>query len=140
MAPTDSHWTGGDNPARRDLANWWKNFKKNPAQKREEVRGQRPLSANFEPGLIMCTAENADPQGIFGVPLHTSVKYANVAISLTDAQGNSYIYGYVPIVVAKCGVYLKEKGTVQWEMRTKLLSAAASLACKIPANGHSNRR
>ena len=38
------------------------------------------------------------------------MRYANVAISLADPQGNSYIYGYVPIVVAKCGVYLKEKG------------------------------
>lgn len=48
--------------------------------------------------------------GIFGVPLTTSVRYANVAISLQDAEGKSYVYGYVPIVVAKCGVFLKEKG------------------------------
>ena len=48
--------------------------------------------------------------GIFGVPLRQSITYANVAISLVDAEGKSYIYGYVPIVVAKCGVYLKEKG------------------------------
>ena len=48
--------------------------------------------------------------GIFGIPLTTSVRYANVAISLQDAEGNSYVYGYVPIVVAKCGVFLKEKG------------------------------
>ena len=27
-----------------------------------------------------------------------------------DENGKSYIYGYVPIVVAKCGVFLKEKG------------------------------
>ena len=52
----------------------------------------------------------AAPQGIFGVPLQTSIRYANVAISLFNEQGQSYIYGYVPIVVAKCGVYLKEKG------------------------------
>jgi hypothetical protein len=51
------------------------------------------------------------PTGIFGVPLRQSITYANVAISLVDAEGKSYIYGYVPIVVAKCGVYLKEKGT-----------------------------
>lgn len=51
------------------------------------------------------------PTGIFGVPLHVSIKYANVAISLTDDRGESFIYGYVPIVVAKCGVFLKEKGT-----------------------------
>ena len=52
----------------------------------------------------------AGPNGIFGVPLRQSITYANVAISLVDANGKSYIYGYVPIVVAKCGVYLKEKG------------------------------
>jgi hypothetical protein len=40
-----------------------------------------------------------------------SIKYANVAISLTNANGESFIYGYVPIVVAKCGVFLKEKGS-----------------------------
>jgi hypothetical protein len=50
------------------------------------------------------------PTGIFGVPLRQSITYANVAISLVDSEGRSYIYGYVPIVVAKCGVYLKEKG------------------------------
>lgn len=51
------------------------------------------------------------PQGIFGVPLNVSIKYANVAISLTNDNGESFIYGYVPIVIAKCGVFLKEKGT-----------------------------
>jgi GTPase-activating protein SAC7 len=61
------------------------------------------------------TAETTVPEpeqtpGIFGVPLRQSITYANVAISLVDAEGKSYIYGYVPIVVAKCGVYLKEKG------------------------------
>lgn len=50
------------------------------------------------------------PPGIFGVPLRQSITYANVAISLVDDNGKSYIYGYVPIVVAKCGVFLKEKG------------------------------
>lgn len=52
------------------------------------------------------------PTGIFGVPLKNSITYANVAISLTNAQGESYVYGYVPIVVAKCGVFLKEKGNI----------------------------
>lgn len=56
-----------------------------------------------------CSADS-NPQGIFGVPLRQSITYANVAISLIDENGSSYIYGYVPIVVAKCGVFLKEKG------------------------------
>lgn len=50
------------------------------------------------------------PIGIFGVPLEDSINYANVAISLTDENGKSYVYGYVPIVIAKCGVFLKERG------------------------------
>lgn len=45
------------------------------------------------------------------MPLNVSIKYANVAISLTNEKGESFIYGYVPIVVAKCGVFLKEKGS-----------------------------
>lgn len=49
-------------------------------------------------------------RGIFGVPLNVSIKYANVAISLTGENGKSHIYGYVPIVVAKCGVFLKDRG------------------------------
>lgn len=49
-------------------------------------------------------------RGIFEVPLRESIVYANVAISLVDEEGRSYIYGYVPIVVAKCGVFLKEQG------------------------------
>lgn len=54
--------------------------------------------------------ETSRPPGIFGIPLRQSITYANVAISLMDENGQSYIYGYVPIVVAKCGVFLKEKG------------------------------
>jgi hypothetical protein len=54
------------------------------------------------------------PTGIFGVPLQVSIKYANVAISLTDSEGKSFTYGYVPIVVAKCGVFLKEKGGITY--------------------------
>ncbi|QGA13015.1 hypothetical protein EYB26_000660 [Talaromyces marneffei] len=78
-------------PTKRDLASWWKNFKRNT--KKED--------------------ENKGPQigGIFGVPLNVSIKYANVAISLTNDKGESFIYGYVPIVVAKCGVFLKDQAT-----------------------------
>lgn len=66
------------------------------------------FSSSSHANPFLCRAA---PQGIFGVPLQTSIRYANVAISLFNEQGQSYIYGYVPIVVAKCGVYLKEKGT-----------------------------
>ena len=47
---------------------------------------------------------------VFGVALRQSIYYANVAISLVDANGTSYIFGYVPVVVAKIGVFIKERG------------------------------
>ncbi|KAF2269201.1 RhoGAP-domain-containing protein [Lojkania enalia] len=78
--------------AKRDLASWWKQFSKRSAVKKEEEK-------------------ETEARGIFGVPLITSIPYANVAISLFNETGESYIYGYVPIVVAKCGVFLKEKAT-----------------------------
>ncbi|KAK8137747.1 hypothetical protein PG984_001127 [Apiospora sp. TS-2023a] len=77
-------------PSKRDLKSWWKRFQ---LQSRHQE------------------SQEARQQGIFGVPLRQSITYANVAISLVDDNGQSYIYGYVPIVVAKCGVFLKEKAT-----------------------------
>ncbi|UNI21390.1 GTPase activating protein (GAP) for Rho1p [Purpureocillium takamizusanense] len=77
-------------PNKRDLKSWWKGFKL-PSKHQEATESKAP--------------------GIFGVPLRQSITYANVAISLIDENGQSYIYGYVPIVVAKCGVFLKEKAT-----------------------------
>jgi hypothetical protein len=76
-------------PTRNALKSWW-------------ARRTTPPQAK---------AGSADiPSAIFGVPLRQSIVYANVAISLIDTEGRSYIYGYLPIVVAKTSVYLKEKG------------------------------
>lgn len=72
---------------KRDLRMWWRQFRQSKS----------------------ATAVS-EPRPIFGVPLETSIRYANVAISLTNEDGQSFIYGYIPIVVAKCSVFLKEKG------------------------------
>lgn len=48
---------------------------------------------------------------VFGAPLSQSIRLASVSISLLDSEGKSYVYGQIPIVVAKCGAFLKEKGT-----------------------------
>ncbi|KAF2970569.1 hypothetical protein GQX73_g2986 [Xylaria multiplex] len=90
--PLQTPVTPASPPSKRaDLKSWWKKFQVQP------TRHQEPRETRS--------------QGIFGVPLRQSITYANVAISLIDENGQSYIYGYVPIVVAKCGVYLKEKAT-----------------------------
>ncbi|KAG5922514.1 hypothetical protein E4U42_005443 [Claviceps africana] len=90
--PSPAGATPASPPNKRDLKSWWKGFKL-PSKQHEHAPG-----TNRAPG-------------IFGIPLRQSITYANVAISLIDENGQSYIYGYVPIVVAKCGVFLKEKAT-----------------------------
>ncbi|KAJ8105139.1 hypothetical protein OPT61_g10359 [Boeremia exigua] len=102
--------------AKRDLTSWWKTFSKRAVKKEEEQKGKAqpcPYSCAQPSHSNACLhpAAEAVQQGIFGVPLITSIPYANVAISLFNEHGESYIYGYVPIVVAKCGVFLKEKAT-----------------------------
>jgi hypothetical protein len=97
-------------PSKRELASWWKLFRKTNEKTDEKGTAlivRRPQSHKLTTPV---TVEPA--QGIFGVPLAESIRYANVAISLTDDQGDNFIYGYVPIVVAKCGVFLKEKGNL----------------------------
>jgi hypothetical protein len=76
-------------PTRKALKSWWAR-RTTPPQDSTGSVDNRPV--------------------IFGVSIRHSIPYANVAISLADAEGNTYIYGYLPIVVAKIGVYLKKSG------------------------------
>lgn len=49
-----------------------------------------------------------DPTGrVFGVKLEQSLKYASVAISMVGDDGEAHVFGYVPIIVAKAGMFLK---------------------------------
>ena len=38
---------------------------------------------------------------VFGKPLKDSLKYASVQISTANANGELYVWGYIPVVVAK---------------------------------------
>jgi hypothetical protein len=120
-APQPGSWGQGGGAAERGgregregrdgrdgLSSWWKNFKQKTQRREDESRDRGTMGA--QGGSSSTDVASGEPQGIFGVPLQVSVRYANVAISLSDGNGQSYIYGYVPIVVAKCGVFLKEKG------------------------------
>jgi hypothetical protein len=77
-------------PTRKALKSWWSRRTTLPQDGTGSVDMSKPA--------------------IFGVPIRQSIMYANIAISLVDAEGKSYIYGYLPLVVAKCGVHLKKTG------------------------------
>ncbi|MDI1486699.1 MAG: GTPase activating protein (GAP) for Rho1p [Ramalina farinacea] len=84
-------------PRKRDrltVAVWRQRKEKSPTPKRESLP-------------VQITPANS----VFGIALYDSVRLANVAISLMNEAGESFVYGYVPLVVAKFGVFLKEKAT-----------------------------
>ena len=104
-------------PSKQNLISWWKQFSRRTAKAASDKEVLAKGSARAPISLLSVKVESltfrpipTEKPGIFGVPLGKSIEYANVAISLTDQNGNSFTYGYVPIVVAKCGVFLKEKG------------------------------
>lgn len=49
-------------------------------------------------------------KGVFGVPLAESIQYAHATISYIDDRTSKQCFGRIPIVVAKCGSFLKEEG------------------------------
>ncbi|KAJ5371186.1 uncharacterized protein N7496_007278 [Penicillium cataractarum] len=76
-----------ETPSKQSLASWWKRFRQT-AEIKEEA-----------------------PRGVFRVPLNDSIRYAHVPLSVTTEEGESIITGYVPIIIAMCGMFLKTNAT-----------------------------
>ncbi|PGH17526.1 hypothetical protein AJ79_01126 [Helicocarpus griseus UAMH5409] len=53
----------------------------------------------------------ADTPTVFGAPLDVCLRHAGLAISYIDDSGNGTIIGYIPVIVGKTGLFLKEKAT-----------------------------
>ncbi|KAI0789866.1 Rho GTPase activation protein [Abortiporus biennis] len=85
-------------PTKASLKTWWNHFTfaQRAKKEAEEKRGENDH-----------TGHNV----VFGKPLKESLRYANVQISTANANGELYVWGYIPVVVAKCGLYLKENAT-----------------------------
>lgn len=90
-------------PPKKSLKSWWTTFSKLP---RTDNTSSGELSKL--PGMDITSPR--DSPVVFGAALNQSIVYANVAISVADATGNTYIYGYIPIVVAKICVFAKDMG------------------------------
>jgi hypothetical protein len=56
--------------------------------------------------------------------------YANVALTLVDGEGKSYIYGYVPRVVATVGVHIKERGMLTSTLLRVTLTGYTGRTCE----------
>lgn len=55
--------------------------------------------------------DNRPLGGVFGIPLTMSIKYAKTTVGYVDEDNVKHTKaGAIPIVVAKCGSYLKKNG------------------------------
>lgn len=85
-------------PSKASLKAWWRHFTFVQRLKKE-------------PPSLAPAAKISSGSTVFGKPLRESLRYASVHISTSNAQGELYVWGYIPVVVAKCGLYLKENAT-----------------------------
>lgn len=76
------------------LLTWWQ---KHTAQRLRPPTSATAL-AQAQKGLDYVPPP---PGVVFGRPLKESLKFASVQISTADAGGQLYVWGYIPIVVAK---------------------------------------
>lgn len=81
-------------PTKASLLKWWSQFTN--VQKTKKEFNKAPAD---------------DEHPVFGKPLKESLKRASVQISTANANGDLYVWGYIPVVVAKCGLHLKETAT-----------------------------
>ncbi|KIJ13401.1 hypothetical protein PAXINDRAFT_170478 [Paxillus involutus ATCC 200175] len=83
-------------PSKASLLKWWSQFTN--AQKAKKFPEYNK-------------AHKQEEHPVFGKPLKESLRHASVQISTANANGELYVWGYIPVVVAKCGLYLKENAT-----------------------------
>lgn len=125
-------------PTKASLKAWWNHFifiqrtKKEPSYVREYEKGPSPGILLHTPQFTFPLQGSPAEHPVFGKPLVESLKYASVPISTANHNGELYVWGYVPVVVAKwcacsssfscwspwlidsiSGLYLKENGMLQ---------------------------
>nr|XP_031864086.1 uncharacterized protein CI109_000730 [Kwoniella shandongensis]KAA5531158.1 hypothetical protein CI109_000730 [Kwoniella shandongensis] len=91
-----------DRERAQGLKTWWKGF-------REKERAEQSHTGGLSKALGNVLMSGG--RGVFGVPLSESIEYASVQVSTSGPDGSLYVWGVIPIVVAKCGLYLKDNAT-----------------------------
>lgn len=95
-----------------NLKTWWTNFKKTGSSSKGAGVKDRGRAFSLSPTSVSSGGSGSlASERVFSESLRKSLKYASVAISMADEKGEQYIWGYVPVVVAKVGLFLKENAT-----------------------------
>ncbi|CDZ98175.1 Rho GTPase-activating protein [Phaffia rhodozyma] len=89
----------------RGLKEWWGRFKVG------NHTGKEPLGASKEGPSNKDSESQLKNKPVFAMPLSEAITYASITISTPAPDGEYYVWGVVPTVVARCGRYLKETAT-----------------------------
>ncbi|KAJ7650048.1 Rho GTPase activation protein [Roridomyces roridus] len=114
------HARASQPPTRANLKAWWANFS-----------GPQKAKEHEEP-----------VHTVFGKPLKESLKYASVQISTANANGELYVWGYIPVVVAKwcvCPTCATHLALIQCPVVLYLKENATEVPGTFRVNG-SNKR
>ncbi|KAF8269898.1 Rho GTPase activation protein [Lactarius quietus] len=114
MATTEQQHRDRDRDASKaGLRTWWQQFTAPPKTTPQHSHSY-PNPNSYSRGQAQAVTHEYVPPpagSVFGRPLKESLKYAHVQISTADTNGKLYVWGYIPVVVAKCGLFLKENAT-----------------------------
>lgn len=94
----------------------------------------------FADDLSNPSAYTFAPPSDFPQIIHPNQVRADVAISVTNDEGQQHVCGYVPLVVGKICVFLKENGMHNRSSRLEVLSTNSHqppmLRTSLPPDGH----
>lgn len=87
---------------------WWKKAKiNNPNFQELQMSAVGNIKLSEIDNIIQLN--NID-RGVFGISLLESVQYAHSRISYIHDKTGDICNGYIPIIIAKCGAFLKDQG------------------------------
>jgi Fungal N-terminal domain of STAND proteins len=83
-----------------------------PERNGKGFKGLTVFASTKPPKNSVETANSSDTElnPIFGVPLLSGMKVASVTTGLVEENGEMFISGHIPTVVARCCAYIKEEG------------------------------
>ncbi len=85
-------------PSKATLKAWWSQFTSNQRSKKDADHRD---GKHFRSTLPLLFHDPRPEHPVFGKPLQESLRYASVQISTSDSNGRLYVWGYIPVVVAK---------------------------------------
>ena len=75
-----------------------------------DTRGGHALLLRGQGRAAESSTQRQPEPKVLGVPLEDLIEYCHVEISITNEKGEPYVEGYIPVIVANIGLFLRQNG------------------------------